>query len=329
MQTAGSGLDLMSTAIFATLPLIASGHPGNLGWYMRSAWPNSDVALAIFHRIVTRPMSKKVANALVGLVRLSTAVMKRHDRARTQAFVSQGLVQTWPVETRYGSLKFYCPSGQSVKGPINFFRAEPETLSWIDSVIQDGEVLWDIGANVGVYALYVGLRPGVTVIAFEPSAQTFAVLVKNIEINELSERVHAYCVALDKTTRLGSFHMKHTAAGHAKHAFRQPEHVFGAFQPAFSQSMLAFSIDDFCRIFKSRQPDHIKLDVDSNETDILKGGVETLQTVKTILVEVVGKNNVRTDQGIVPFLESQGFTEDKNARSPTGNNKVFINKNVA
>ncbi len=196
-------------------------------------------------------------------------------------------------------------------------------------MIQDGEVLWDIGANVGVYALYVGLRPGVTVIAFEPSAQTFAVLVKNIEINELSERVHAYCVALDKTTRLGSFHMKHTAAGHAKHAFRQPEHVFGAFQPAFSQSMLAFSIDDFCRIFKSRQPDHIKLDVDSNETDILKGGVETLQTVKTILVEVVGKNNVRTDQGIVPFLESQGFTEDKNARSPTGNNKVFINKNVA
>ncbi len=31
MQTAGSGPDSPSTAIFATLPVTASGHPGNLG----------------------------------------------------------------------------------------------------------------------------------------------------------------------------------------------------------------------------------------------------------------------------------------------------------
>ena len=31
MQTAGSGSDSPSTAIFATLPVTASGHPGNLG----------------------------------------------------------------------------------------------------------------------------------------------------------------------------------------------------------------------------------------------------------------------------------------------------------
>ncbi len=34
MQTAGSGPDSPSTAIFATLPVTASGHPGNLGLYI-------------------------------------------------------------------------------------------------------------------------------------------------------------------------------------------------------------------------------------------------------------------------------------------------------
>ncbi len=32
MQTAGSGPDSPATAIFATLPATASGHPGNLGY---------------------------------------------------------------------------------------------------------------------------------------------------------------------------------------------------------------------------------------------------------------------------------------------------------
>jgi hypothetical protein len=33
MQTAGSGPDSPSTAIFATLPVTAIGHPGNLGLF--------------------------------------------------------------------------------------------------------------------------------------------------------------------------------------------------------------------------------------------------------------------------------------------------------
>ena len=37
---------------------------------------------------------------------------------------------------------------------INTFSSkEPETLEWIDS-IPEGSVLWDIGANVGLYSCY-------------------------------------------------------------------------------------------------------------------------------------------------------------------------------
>ena len=43
---------------------------------------------------------------------------------------------------------------------------EPETIEWIDS-FKPGETLWDIGANVGIYSIYAGLR-GLNVLSFEP-----------------------------------------------------------------------------------------------------------------------------------------------------------------
>ena len=40
-------------------------------------------------------------------------------------------------------------------------------------------VLWDIGADIGSYALYAAKR-GVRVLAFEPSAATLYALTRNI-----------------------------------------------------------------------------------------------------------------------------------------------------
>ncbi len=269
-------------------------------------------------------MNGRFARVLAGSVKLLTAPLERYSGARTQAFVSEQLVQLWPVETRCGVLKFYCPSGKSVKRAANFFRQEPQIVEWLDSTMQPGDVIWDIGANIGVYALYAAFRTDITVLAFEPSAQTFAVLVKNIEINELGERVHAYCVALDKSTQPGTFHLSHTAPGHAMHAFGAPENVHGVFQPEFSYSMLAFSVDDFCRIFKVREPDHIKLDVDGNEADILKGAEETLKGVRSVLVEMVDNNDVVAGGEVAPILENHGFHLDNTFSSHIKRDKLFV-----
>ena len=42
MRTAGSGPESPSTAIFATLPATASGHPGNLGYNVTRINPGAD-----------------------------------------------------------------------------------------------------------------------------------------------------------------------------------------------------------------------------------------------------------------------------------------------
>ena len=62
-----------------------------------------------------------------------------------------------------------------------FLTKEPETLAWIDH-IKPGEILLDVGANIGIYTLYAASR-GITVYAFEPMAENYHHLVRNIEHN--------------------------------------------------------------------------------------------------------------------------------------------------
>jgi len=63
-------------------------------------------------------------------------------------------------------------------------------------------VLWDVGANVGIYTLYAAQRE-VTVCAFEPLAANYYVLNRNIQLNGLSGRICAYCLAFSGEARLG------------------------------------------------------------------------------------------------------------------------------
>jgi len=62
----------------------------------------------------------------------------------------------------------------STPNMVNYFRAdsfstkEPETLEWIDS-IPIGSVVWDIGANIGLYSCYAANQRSCTIFSFEPS----------------------------------------------------------------------------------------------------------------------------------------------------------------
>ena len=78
----------------------------------------------------------------------------------------------------------------SVPNKLNHFRIdtfsekEPETLEWIDE-IPHNSILWDIGANVGLYSIYAAKRRNCQVFAFEPSVFNLELLARNIYLNNL------------------------------------------------------------------------------------------------------------------------------------------------
>ena len=87
------------------------------------------------------------------------------------------------------------------------------------------------GTSAQILALYAALKPRVR--ASEPSAASYAALVRKIEMNGLGDRVSALCLALAERNGVDYLQMAHTGAGHSMHAFAQLETIKGRIRPVF------------------------------------------------------------------------------------------------
>ena len=97
------------------------------------------------------------------------------------------------------------------------FTKEPATIEWIAGFNAD-DVLVDIGANVGMYSIWSARTRGVRVFAFEPEAQNFALLNRNIVANDLTQRVKAFCLGLSNDTGYGELYLSSSLLGDSCHA---------------------------------------------------------------------------------------------------------------
>lgn len=193
---------------------------------------------------------------------------------------------------------------------------EPETIEWIDGMGAE-DVLWDVGANIGVYSLYAGLRPGLRVVAFEPVANSYFVLNRNIGLNDMHGRIDAYCLGVSDTKGTSRMYLRIPEAGSSGHALDASVNAQGDFKPSDSQAVLSYSIDDLVAEFDLPFPSHIKVDVDGLEEKIIMGARRTLANtnLKSILVEI---------PEITPKIEAL-FAEAGLRRAIEGRiNKIFV-----
>lgn len=82
-------------------------------------------------------------------------------------------------------LQFYLLNTIDSVGRDLFFdgRYEPETISLILSLLGEGDIMIDAGANIGSISIPVSGKKDVLIYAFEPAHEVFEVLKKNIAIN--------------------------------------------------------------------------------------------------------------------------------------------------
>jgi FkbM family methyltransferase len=253
-------------------------------------------------------VGKRLGRALTRLVLGLSAVEKPWRRVDTRLRVAEGLLAEQRVETRHGPLIFVTTHPQALQYPREFATREPETLAWIDA-FETPCRFWDIGANIGVFSIYAGLRPNVEVCAFEPAAASYAALCRNIEANGLGDRVQAYCLAISDRTELGRLNLSATNAGSVFNAFESKNDCFGnEITVAFQQGMVGFSIDGLRCQFGLPAPNYLKIDVDSIEERILTGASETLldPELRSVLIEVETADTPRNDR-LTEALAAAGF----------------------
>ena len=184
---------------------------------------------------------------------------------------------------------------------------EPETLEWMRRHIRFGDVLWDVGANVGLYSMFAA-KLNARVFAFEPVAGNAARLMQNLHMNQLIGNVDVLPIALSEKSGWGKMHISNLDPGASIHAFQEIHEFSGldsSYNPAtpkpFRQWIYGMTGDELVESNLIPEPAHIKIDVDGGEKEVLRGMTklfyaasgmkDDLQTypfkghLKTVLVE--------------------------------------------
>jgi len=255
-----------------------------------------------------RALRNALASTLRAGLRVSGGRVRRllSEALRTEDQSIPLAIET--VATSRGPIKFYCLGALPLWRVRTLFTKEPETIEWIDS-FAEGDVFWDIGANVGIYSLYAAARRGIRVVAFEPAAGNYYLLNRNIELNGIDDRVEAYCIALSDESGIRALNMQMTELGGALSSFGEPIDNFGKrFTPGFRQGMIGYTVDAFVAAFHPPFPNHIKIDVDGIEDRIIAGAVKTLADprVKSLSIELDSARESETGE-IVARIEGCGL----------------------
>ncbi len=192
----------------------------------------------------------------------------------------------------------------------SLFTKEPDTLAWIATFAPD-DVLVDVGANVGMYTIWAAKTRGTTVYAFEPEAQNYALLNRNILLNGLGERVKAYCLALSDAAGLSELHLSEVMIGGSCHSLgERVDFKHDPMRPAFSQGCVAARLDDLVAAGTIPHPTHLKIDVDGFEPKVARGAARALSDprLRSLLVEV--NQNLADHRAMVAELGAAGFRYD-------------------
>ena len=246
--------------------------------------------------------------AMRELASLPLRIMPEFHRGLALEKMTSSMVSK--VKVAGGDLLFTTPTPLLLARAKSMLSKEPDTIQWINE-FEPLDVLWDIGANVGVFGLYAARRWGARVLAFEPSADNYAALCRNIELNEFEDRVIPYCVALAGVTELGVLNSPSREMGASLHQFGQKgqaSRYWHGGKMTCAQGVIGFSIDDFIERFRPPFPTRLKIDVDGLEWPILQGARSALRDrrLKSVMVELPLSDEDERNRAI-KWLSDAGF----------------------
>jgi FkbM family methyltransferase len=189
---------------------------------------------------------------------------------------------------------------------------ELKTMRLYKVLIKKGDIVLDIGANVGAHTLPFAkiVGPCGKVYAFEPTEYAFRKLLRNVSLNhDLYGQVNTVqAMLLNENNQdhspsflYSSWPLIHQEDLHKQHRGRLMT-IKGAEKT---------SLDDFVNRTMINRVDFIKIDVDGNEIDVLQGSWGTIQKFRPIILmefaPYLFENNKRHMEKILSDLVAIGY----------------------
>lgn len=162
-----------------------------------------------------------------------------------------------------------------------FFEPELVTIA-IRATDPERDVI-DVGANVGFYTILLAkkLRLGSRVAAFEPAMEAFGNLMRNIQHNQVENKVVALPCAASSATGSSALYR---VSGRSEYSSLAPiVHPSALSGSVKSQDIPTITVDDVVEEHELR-PAFIKVDVEGSEHLVLSGCRRTIQRHRPVML---------------------------------------------
>jgi FkbM family methyltransferase len=165
------------------------------------------------------------------------------------------------------------------KGWKAFERPLPEFFS---ASISDGDVVFDIGANTGLYSLLAGsVGRHVEVYAFEPFPMVADLLAENLRHFSHPDRIHIIREAIDEECGQSTLYIPVDDHGYIEASASLASDFRTRHSSVFE--VRKTTIDDFVRLRDIQKIEVIKIDIEGIEERALAGGRRVLQEFRPIV----------------------------------------------
>jgi FkbM family methyltransferase len=161
-----------------------------------------------------------------------------------------------------------------------FFRSESDMYQDAITEAKEGDVFYDIGANIGCFSCIMG-REGAEVMAFEPNPQTVQELRENLERNDVNAEILEYAAS----------DQEGEAELTKKNGSDGTEKLIEGSSESESVSVEKRKLDNT----DLPEPDIVKIDTEGHEIEVLDGMKNILAEEKPILyIEAHGKEDMNS-----------------------------------
>ncbi len=199
--------------------------------------------------------------------------------------------------------------GEGGGGSVYFNLVEPEQTSVFVENLADGDVFFDVGANVGYYTVLGSRLVGENglVVAFEPVARNLAHLYNHVALNKL-ENVSIIPAACSDEISLAAFSTgPNNAMGHLTDENNEMPGKNLMLVPTVTLDEVAERLGVV--------PDVLKIDVEGAELSVLRGASSKILPAKPKIFLSLHSEILRTD--CLEYLRKFGYEfeplgEDKN-----------------
>jgi FkbM family methyltransferase len=215
--------------------------------------------------------------------------------------ISRNVVLERRLPQRFGGSEIYVSPDASLKlWKRDLYQADPQMFDWASEFVREGDVVWDVGANVGLFSFAASFIAGPVgrVIAFE--ADSFlAELIRRSTQRARGARLDVISAAISECCGVAEFDIaKRGRSTNHLHGLEGSTQTGGTRQTI---SVATLSLD---RLHEQLPPPQVlKIDVEGGELNVLKGAQKLISTASPVILCEVSCNGLE----IADLLHANGY----------------------